>query len=152
MTTALALRAKTGVLLVNLGTPDSPAASDVRRYLKQFLSDPRVIDIGALARWLLVRVILIRRPAKSGEAYQKVWDAKRGSPLLYHSQDLAAGLSAKLGDVPVVLAMRYGNPSLGAGLDELERAGCTRVVVLPLYPQYASSSTGSSLEELFRIL
>ena len=150
--TALVLRPRTGVLLINLGTPDSPRPADVRRYLRQFLSDPRVIDINGFARWLLVRIILIRRPAASGHAYEKVWDAKRGSPLLYHSQDLAAALREVLGGAPVALGMRYGNPSIGAALDELERAGCTRVVALPLYPQYASSSTGSSLEELFRIL
>ena len=146
-------KARTGVLLLNLGTPDSPAPGDVRRYLRQFLSDPRVLDIGGLGRWMLLNLIILpTRPKKSGEAYAKIWDATRGSPLLYHSQDLAAGVRAALGDVPVALGMRYGRPSLGSALDELERAHCTRVIVLPLYPQYASSSTGSSLEELFRIL
>ncbi|HSN29514.1 MAG TPA: ferrochelatase [Kofleriaceae bacterium] len=135
----------TGLLLINLGTPDSPATGDVRRYLAEFLSDPRVIDINPVGRALLLHLIILRfRPAKSAHAYRQIWDSKRGSPLLYHSQDLARGVAERLGDGwQVELAMRYGNPSLGAALQRLR--GCDRIVVLPLFPQYAASSTATAV-------
>ncbi|MBE7448045.1 MAG: ferrochelatase [Kofleriaceae bacterium] len=143
----------TGLLLINLGTPDAPTPAAVRRYLREFLSDPRVIDMNAVGRKLLLElVILPTRPRKSAHAYQQIWDARRGSPLLFHGQDLAAGVAARLGDDwRVELGMRYGSPSLGAALDRLIAAEVTRIVALPLYPQYASSSTGSSLEHLYRL-
>ena len=143
---------KTGVLLLNLGTPDDPGKSSVRRYLKQFLSDPRVLDIPAVFRWLLLNVaILPTRPKKSAEAYSLVW-TDRGSPLLFHTQDLAKALADKLDDdIPVRIAMRYQNPSMESVLEEFDRMGIEKLVVMPLYPQYASSSTGSCLEELYRI-
>lgn len=142
---------RTGVLLVNLGTPDAPRTPEVRRYLREFLSDPRVIDIPAVPRWLLVNGIIAPfRAPKSAEAYREIW-TDRGSPLLLHSQDLHAGVQAELGEVPVALAMRYGSPSLAAGLDALEAAGCERVVCAPLYPQYADSSTGSTVEAVRRL-
>ncbi len=145
---------KTGVLLVNLGTPDRPDVPAVRRYLAEFLSDPRVIDIHPVGRALLLYgVILPFRPKRSAHAYQKVWDAERGSPLLFHCQDLAAGLQDALGQGYVVrLAMRYGQPDLPSGLDALEAAGCTRTIVVPLYPQFASSSTGSTLERVYELV
>ncbi len=140
----------TGVLLVNLGTPDAPQAGPVRRYLREFLADPRVLDISALGRWLLLNLIILpTRPAKSAAAYRKIW-TDRGSPLLWHSQDLRDAVQAQLGPVPVVLAMRYGQPSIRQGLEKLRELGCDRVVVFPLYPQYAASSTGSSVEEVYR--
>ncbi len=141
----------TGLLLINLGTPDAPTSRAVRRYLRQFLSDPRVLDINPIGRKLLLELIILpTRPRKSAHAYQKVW-TERGSPLLYHSQDLVAGVQAGLGDTwKVVLGMRYGKPSIATALDELRAAGVDRIVTLPLFPQYASSSTGSALEELFR--
>lgn len=144
---------RVGVLLVNLGTPDAPRAPEVRRYLHQFLSDPRVLDINPVARWLLLHAVILRsRPAKSAAAYAKIWDADTGSPLLSHSQALRDEVANRLGDdCPVVLAMRYGNPSIERGLDELGQKGCDRIVVLPLFPQYAASSTGSAVEEVFRI-
>jgi len=139
-----------GLLLVNLGTPDAPETGPVRRYLREFLSDPRVIDIPALARALLLNfVILPFRSPKSAEAYRKIW-TERGSPLLYHSQDLAAGVRAALPGWKVELGMRYGNPSIASALARL--GPVDRLVILPLYPQYASASTGSSLEEVFRVL
>src|SRR3954469_12737384 len=106
-----------GVLLVNLGTPDSPRVADVRRYLREFLSDPRVIDINPIGRWLLLNLFILPfRPAKSAKAYQSIW-GERGSPLLFHSQDLAAGVARTLGPGYVVeLAMRYGQPSIGSAL------------------------------------
>ena len=142
----------TGVLLVNLGTPDAPEAAPVRRYLRQFLSDPRVLDINPIARWALLElVILPRRPAASAAAYRKVW-MDDGSPLLVYGQALAERVRERLSadDYRVELAMRYGNPSIEAGITRLREAGCDRLVVLPLYPQYASSSTGSTVEAVYR--
>lgn len=140
-----------GVLLVNLGTPDAPRPPEVRRYLRQFLSDPRVIDINPIARWLLLNLIILPfRPKKSAAAYEKIW-TKEGSPLLTNGHALRDAVAERLGeDTPVVLAMRYGNPSIAQGLDELHDAGCDHVILLPLYPHYAASSTGSTLEEVYR--
>ena len=142
-----------GLLLINLGTPDEPTTSAVRRYLREFLGDPRVIDINAIGRALLLNlVILPTRPAKSAEAYRKVWDAERGSPLMYHSRDLAAGVAAQLGDEwRVELAMRYGKPSIESALQQLVAAKCDRIVVLPLFPQYASSSTGTAVARVMEL-
>ena len=140
-----------GLLLINVGTPDSPDPPDVRRYLRQFLSDPRVLDMAAWKRWLLLNlVILRRRPRESGKAYSKIW-TDRGSPLLYHSRDLVEGVRQRLDpDVKVGLGMRYGKPSIETGLQELLDVGVGRIVVFPLYPQYSSAATGSSVEEAFR--
>jgi ferrochelatase len=137
-----------GLLLLNLGTPDEPTTPAVRRYLRQFLSDPRVLDINPLGRAALLNlVILPRRPARSAEAYRKIWDPTRGSPLLFHSQDLTARVADALGPAwQVELAMRYGRPTIAEGLDRLLSAGAGRLVVFPLFPQYAASSTGSALE------
>ncbi|MEZ4267546.1 MAG: ferrochelatase, partial [Myxococcota bacterium] len=141
-----------GALLVNLGTPDAPTTPAVRRYLREFLSDPRVIDIAPIARAILLYgVILPFRPKKSAAAYRQIW-TDRGSPLLFHTQDLTAAVAERLGPQwHVAMAMRYGNPGLDTALDSLQRAGVDRIVVLPLYPQYASSSTGSSLERLYTL-
>ena len=138
----------TGLLLVNLGTPEAPTTPAVRRYLREFLSDPYVIDINPIARAALLNlVILPRRPARSAEAYRKIW-TDRGSPLLFHSVDLVAAVRERLPDVKVALGMRYGAPSLAAGLRELHEAGCERVVVIPLYPQFARASTVTSIERI----
>ena len=144
---------KTGVLLVNLGTPAAPETAPVRRYLRQFLSDPRVLTLPAPLRWLLLNlVILPTRPAKSAAAYRKVWTPE-GSPLLVHSEALTAGVRAALGDAyQVELAMRYGQPSIERGLEALEAGGVDRVVVLPLFPQYASSVTASVSAKVMRVL
>lgn len=142
-----------GLLLINLGTPDEPTTPAVRRYLREFLGDPRVLDINAVGRAALLHlVILPRRPKLSARAYRAIWDPERGSPLLYHSQDLAAGVADRLG-APwrVELAMRYGSPSIERGLAALERAGVDRVVVLPLFPQYASSSTGTAVSRVMEL-
>ena len=145
---------RTGILLVNLGTPDSPETGDVRRYLAEFLNDPRVIDINPVSRWFLLNLIILRfRPAKSAEAYKKIW-TKEGSPLLTHGKDLTEAVAARFADEPDVhvrLAMRYGTPSLRSGIEGLVKDGCDRIVVFPLYPQYASSSTGSTAEAAYRI-
>ena len=136
-----------GLLLINLGTPDEPTTPAVRRYLREFLGDPRVLDINPIGRALLLNlVILPRRPAKSAHAYQAIWDPERGSPLKYHSVDLAAGVAAALGgEWRVELAMRYGQPSIEAGLDALIAAKVDKIVVLPLFPQHAMSSTETAV-------
>lgn len=143
----------TGLLLLNLGSPDAPERGAVARYLTQFLTDRRVIDIAALPRHLLVRGIIAPfRSKRSAHAYASVWTPE-GSPLLVHSRALAAGVQARLGpEWKVALGMRYGNPSTAAALEELRAGGCSKIVVLPLYPQYSSATTGSCLEEVFRIV
>ncbi len=135
-----------GVLLVQLGTPDAPRPREVRRYLREFLSDPRVLNMPAIARKLLLEgVILPTRPRKSAAAYAKIW-TDAGSPLMVHSQALALGVSKALGsDFEVVLAMRYGQPSIAAGLERLGDADVDRVLVLPLFPQYSAATTASVL-------
>ncbi|MEZ4471524.1 MAG: ferrochelatase [bacterium] len=146
------MQPRTGVLVVNLGSPDAPETAAVRRYLAEFLSDERVLDINPLGRWLLLHLIILRtRPAKSAEAYQKIWTPE-GSPLLVHGRALVGALEPLLPDLELALAMRYGNPSIAAGLDALRARGCDRVVVFPLYPQYAASSTGTALEVVYREL
>jgi len=140
--------AKTGLLLINLGTPESPSAADVRPYLREFLMDPRVIDLPTWKRWLIVRMILIRRPAASGEAYEKIW-TEQGSPLLVHSRALTEKVARRLGDVPVELGMRYGNPSIPSAMQRLRAAGVDKLVVFPLYPQYSSAANGSSLDKVY---
>ncbi len=141
-----------GVLLVNLGTPDSTSTGDVRRYLREFLSDPRVIDINPLARWLLLNLIILPfRPAKSAEAYKEIW-TERGSPLLFHGLDLAEQVGKRMGSgYRVALAMRYGNPSIPDVIDRLVADGVERIVVLPLFPQYSSAATGSALDRVYQV-
>ena len=141
----------TGLLLVNLGTPDAPTTPAVRRYLAEFLSDPRVIDIHPVLRWLLLHLVILRvRPARSAAQYRTVWDGERGSPLLAHSRDLARAVAAQLGaSWRVELGMRYGTPSIATALDALD--GLDRVVVLPLFPQYAASSTGTAVARVMEL-
>lgn len=133
---------KTGVLLVNTGTPDAPTVPAVRRFLREFLSDPYVIDGHPLGRWLLVNLIILPlRPKRSAAAYRAIWRPE-GSPLLFHGQCLRDSLASVLGDdYSVALGMRYGNPSLSAALADLREV--ERLVVLPLFPQYATATIGS---------
>lgn len=135
-----------GVLLINLGTPDSPSTKNVRRYLREFLSDPYVIDTPALVRWLLLNlVILLTRPKKSAEAYQSIWDAERGSPLLFYSQDLCNNVAVALGDdYRVALGMRYGKPSIANAVGQLQ--DCDEITVLPLFPQYSLAATETAIQ------
>jgi ferrochelatase len=137
---------RTGVLLVNLGTPASATTSDVRRYLREFLSDPRVLDLPAVARWLLLRLVILPfRPRRSAAQYRKVWRPD-GSPLLAHGIALANGVAKALGENFVVeLGMRYGEPTIADALQRLAHSHLERIIVLPLFPQYASSSGGSAL-------
>ena len=143
-----------GVLLVNLGTPDSPQTSDVRRYLNEFLTDARVIDMPAAVRYPLFRglVVPLRAP-KSAKIYQQLWDAERGSPLLYHGRDLQAQVQQELGEGYVVaFGMRYQKPSIERALAELRDAAVDRLIVLPLFPQYAAASTGSVQEKVMELV
>lgn len=146
-----------GVLLVNLGTPDAPDTASVRRYLKEFLSDPRVVELPRPLWWLILEGFILRvRPARSAEAYQKIW-TEQGSPLLLHSQDIAKGvgdeLSSRLsGAVHVELAMSYGQPSIANALDRLHEQQVRRIVLLPLYPQYSNTTTGTVFEAVTREL
>ncbi|QVM83617.1 ferrochelatase [Novosphingobium decolorationis] len=138
-----------GVLLVNLGTPEAPTAPAVRRYLAEFLSDPRVIEIPPLA-WkpILHGIILRTRPAKSAHAYSQVWTEK-GSPLAAITSDQAEALQERLGeDVRVDWAMRYGNPSIPDRLQALKEEGCDRILIAPLYPQYSGATTASVMDKL----
>lgn len=142
-----------GVLLTNLGTPDSASRRDVRRYLKQFLSDPRVVDTPPLIWWpVLNLVILNTRPKYSAEAYAKIW-TEQGSPLLSISREQATAIEAALnldaeasGSIKLALAMRYGSPSIEEGLAALRQQGVQKIVVLPLYPQYSATTTASTFD------
>jgi len=142
-----------GILLVNLGTPDAPTTPAVRRYLRQFLSDPMVIDINPVARWMLVNFIIAPfRSPKSAEAYEKIWTSE-GSPLLVHTRNLARTVQSKLGSgYRVAVGMRYGNPSIESAVGELIDAGVSEIRMLPLFPQYAASSTGSAVAEFERVI
>jgi len=139
-----------GVLLVNLGTPDAPQTAPVRRYLAQFLADPRVLDMHPLGRFLLLHGMILRtRPARSAAAYRKIW-TPAGSPLLVHSQAMASGLQVALGQgYSVALGMRYGQPDLADALARLQQRGCDEIVVVPLYPQYSSAATASATDAVF---
>ncbi|MCB1051004.1 MAG: ferrochelatase [Acidobacteria bacterium] len=145
------MASKIGVILLNLGTPERLDLAAVRSYLAEFLSDPRVIDIPAVARWLLLHGIILRtRPRQSLEAYRTIW-TESGSPIKDFGLRLTQSVQNLLGDrFDVVLAMRYGSPSIPSVLDQLADRGMDRIVVVPLYPQYAASSTGTALELLYR--
>lgn len=138
---------RVGILLVNLGTPDAPTPSAIRRYLREFLSDRRVVELPRLI-WLpiLHGLVLPLRPRRLAHTYQQVW-MPQGSPLLVHSQQLAERLEAETG-LPVCLAMRYGRPSLAQGLDALQARGVDRLLVIPMYPQYSATTTASVIDGL----
>lgn len=144
----------TGILLVNLGTPDAPNASSLRRYLKEFLSDPRVVEIPRLVWYpILYGIILNTRPRKSAAKYQTVW-TEHGSPLMHISQQQQHALQHEMGvrfkgTVKVELAMRYGNPSITDGLRKLKAAGARRLLVLPLYPQYCAATNATTFDKVF---
>ncbi len=141
----------TGVLLINLGTPDAPTPDAVGRYLRQFLMDPFVIDVSAPLRWFLVNVAIVpRRKYQSAAAYQKI-QTPEGSPLLVYTRSLAREVAQKLGnDYAVEFGMRYGNPSIKSALANLKSRNADRIIVLPLYPQYAESSFETAVVETKR--
>jgi ferrochelatase len=140
---------RTGVLLVNLGTPASPATRDVRRYLREFLSDPLVMDIPVVPRWVILHCFILPfRPRKSAVAYGKIWTAE-GSPLLVHGERLRDGVARALDEgYAVELAMRYGEPSIRGAVERLASAGVARWVLFPLFPQYSAATTRSTVEKV----
>ncbi len=144
---------KTGVLIVNLGTPDSPAVPDVRKYLREFLMDGRVIDIPFIPRWMLVNLIIAPfRSPKSAKVYRELW-TDQGSPLKIYGEKNEIQLQQALGDTYVVkLAMRYQNPSIEKSLKAFQTMGLNKIIVIPFFPQYASATTGSVYEEVMRII
>lgn len=148
---------KVGILLANLGTPDAPTAKALRPYLRQFLSDRRIVEIPRLIWWLILNgIILVIRPKKSAEKYASVWSSE-GSPLMVHAKKqtlLLRGFLAQKINAPfkVELGMSYGNPSMASAIEKLKAQHCDRILVFPLYPQYAASSTASALDAVWRTL
>lgn len=146
-----------GVLITNLGTPDAPTPRALRRYLAEFLWDPRVVEIPRSLWWLILHGVILRtRPRRSARLYEKIW-TEAGSPLLVHSQRQAQALAALLhmrfaGPVEVALGMRYGNPSIEQGLLQLRAANAQRILVLPLYPQYSAAATASTFDAVSAVL
>lgn len=150
------MKERTGVLLIQLGTPDSPAVGDVRRYLKQFLNDPRVIDIPWLPRKLLVNgVIVPLRAPKSAKIYKELWEYGNGkSPLLTHTERVKDLVQSRFNvdDVVVEMAMRYQNPSIDIVLERMRRSNYDQIIIIPLFPQYASASSGSAIQRAMEII
>src|SRR5690554_93914 len=147
-------KAKIGVLMVNVGTPDSPSTADVRKYLREFLMDRRVMDIPFVYRWLLINLIIAPfRAPKSAVEYRKLW-TDRGSPLLYHAEDLRDKLRAKLDQekYQIEIAMRYQSPSIQEAMKKLNEENVKQILVLPLFPQYASATSGTVSEKVMDIV
>ena len=147
---------KTGVLIINLGTPDSTSWLDIRKYLKEFLSDRRVIEINPIIWQIILNVfILTFRPSKTAHAYKQIWRKESNeSPLLYFTKNQASKLNKKVGNEKTIVdfAMRYGNPSIESKLIKLKEAGCENIIILPLYPQYAAATTATVCDEVYRSL
>lgn len=148
---------KIGILVTNLGTPEAPTKKALRKYLKQFLSDPRVIEIPKPIWWVILNLIILNtRPGKSAKLYQSIW-TERGSPLKWHTEDQMDALKHHFKDqlppeiydrLIIRYAMRYGEPSIGATLQNMQSSGANKITVLPLYPQYAASTTGSTFDAI----
>ena len=147
---------KTGVLIVNLGTPDSTSWFDIRKYLKEFLSDRRVIEVNPIIWQIILNLfILTFRPSKTAKAYKEIWMKKENiSPLLYYTKKQAEKLSTyiKKENTVIDFAMRYGNPSIKSKISKLHEQGCENLVILPLYPQYAAATTATVCDEVYRVL
>ena len=147
---------KTGVLIVNLGTPDSTKWFDIRKYLKEFLSDRRVIEVNPIIWQIILNVIILTfRPSKTAKAYKEIWmKDKNISPLLYYTQKQAEKLSNLISKKNLIIdyAMRYGNPSIRSKIATLHEMGCENLIILPLYPQYAAATTATVCDEVYRTL
>ena len=147
---------KTGVLIVNLGTPDSTNWFDIRKYLKEFLSDRRVIELNPILWQIILNLFILNfRPSKTAKAYKEIWMKEENmSPLRYYTLKQADKLSKEIGnnDLIVDYAMRYGNPSIKSKINDLKEAGCENLIVLPLYPQYAAATTATVCDEVYRAL
>ena len=147
---------KTGILLVNLGTPDSTSWWDVRKYLKEFLSDRRVIEVNPVLWQIILNVIILNlRPSKTAHAYKQIWMRDTNeSPLRHYTRSQTHKLSKEISNDKIIVdfAMRYGNPSIKSKVKRLHEAGCERLVILPLYPQYAAATTATVCDEVYRSL
>jgi len=147
---------KTGILIINLGTPDSTSWLDIRKYLKEFLSDRRVIEVNPIIWQIILNLfILTFRPSKTAHAYKQIWRKDTNeSPLLYYTKKQSSELSKKISDEKTIVefAMRYGNPSIKSKLIKLQKNGCENLIILPLYPQYASATTATVCDEVYRTL
>ena len=147
---------KTGILLVNLGTPDSTSWLDIRKYLKEFLSDKRVIEVNPVIWQIILNVfILTFRPSKTAKAYKEIWMEKENmSPLRYYTQRQTSKLREKISTSNIIVdfAMRYGNPSIKSVMEKMQKDGCENLIVLPLYPQYAAATTATVCDEVYRTL
>ena len=147
---------KTGVLIINLGTPDSTNWFDIRRYLKEFLSDRRVIEVNPFIWKIILNLfILTIRPSKTAHAYKKIWRTESNeSPLLYYTRSQSNKLNKKIGNDKIIVdfAMRYGSPSIKSRLSKLKDNGCENIIILPLYPQYAAATTATVCDEVYRSL
>jgi ferrochelatase len=142
----------TGILLIQLGTPDAPTPAALRRYLRQFLGDPRVIESAIVRKVIVPLFILPRRPARSAAKYQRIWDPVTGSPLLHHTRRQADLLQAEFPDVHVRFGMQIGNPPLGGVVREMIVAGVERLIAVPMYPQYSATTVASATDSLFKAL
>ena len=147
---------KTGVLIINLGTPDSTDWLDIRKYLKEFLSDRRVIEVNPIIWQIILNIIILNfRPSKTAKAYKKIWMKEENiSPLLYYTKQQANKISNSISQKNIVIdfAMRYGNPSIKSKIAKLHELGCENLVILPLYPQYAAATTATVCDEVYRTL
>src|SRR5215831_6724158 len=142
-----------GVLLIQLGTPDAPTTPALRRYLRQFLSDPRVIEAPRLPWWFVLHFrILPSRPQQSATKYRRIWDPQTGSPLLHFTRLQTKALQNELPNVPVRFGMQVGNPPLATVVHEMLQAGVDRLIVLPMYPQYSATTVASATDALFHAL
>src|SRR5437588_1135464 len=142
----------TGVLLIQLGAPDAPTTPALRRYLRQFLGDPRVIESPFVRNVVVPLFVLPVRPARSAAKYHRIWDAQTGSPLLHHTRRQAELLQAALPEVPVRFGMQIGNPPLGDVVHEMIAEGIDRLIAVPMYPQYSATTTASATDALFHAL
>ena len=147
---------KTGVLIINLGTPDSTDWLDIRKYLKEFLSDRRVIEVNPIIWQIILNTIILNfRPSRTAKAYKKIWRKEENiSPLLYYTKQQANKISNSMSQENVIVdfAMRYGNPSIKSKIAKLHELGCENLVILPLYPQYAAATTATVCDEVYRTL
>lgn len=147
------VRGRPGVLLVQLGTPDAPTPAALRPYLRDFLSDPRVIEVPPWKWWFILHLFILRtRPAQSAAKYQRIWDPVTGSPLLHWTRRQADLLQQRLPNVPVRFGMQIGNPRLADTVQEMIETGIDRIIVVPMYPQYSATTTASATDALFKIL
>ena len=146
---------KTGVLIVNLGTPDSTSWLDIRKYLREFLSDRRVIEVNPMVWQIILNVFILNfRPSKTAKAYKEIWMKEENmSPLLYYTKKQAHKLAESISNEDLILdfAMRYGNPSIKSKIHKLHKMGCEHLMILPLYPQYAAATTATVCDEVYRL-